>query len=229
MTVKTASLLAAVLLVGGQAHAHPEFSALGTNRYVTAAVLDGRIDVTDALLEGALPSSEARQRLDADGDGTVSETERRAGEARLRAAGPDLGVELDGHALAAPLEVGLDLGGDPRVAAEALVVERRQSLAAALTPGPHRLRITVARDPARVLDTEIGVVLVPSLSLQGSDRVTFQGPRRSALEDRSASFTLTKSAPPAKASIPSPVPVLVVLVLVLVAVLVRLRRRRRSP
>ena len=37
---------------GGRRGRAPEFSALGTNRYVTVAVFDGRVDVTDARLEG---------------------------------------------------------------------------------------------------------------------------------------------------------------------------------
>jgi hypothetical protein len=230
MTVKAASFLAAILLVAGPAQAHPEFSAAGTNRYVTATVFHGRVDVTDARLEGALTSAEERRRLDTDGDGNVSEAERLAGEALLRAAGPDVGVELDGQPIAASLEVAIDLGGDAKVAAPALVVERRQSFPAAWPPGEHRLRIALAREPKRLLDTELGAVLLPGLTLTSpTDRVNFKGPRRSALEDRSATFTIKKSSPPPNAPVAVPVAVLVaVAVLVLVAVLAFVRRRRRS-
>ena len=114
--------LATLAASAGRASAHPEFSALGANRYVTAAIYDGRVDVTDALLEGTLASGEERRRLDADGDGRISDAELRAGEERLRADGPAVTVEVDGRALAAPLVVAIDLGDEPRATAAPVVV-----------------------------------------------------------------------------------------------------------
>jgi hypothetical protein len=220
--------LSLFLSLGGRAAAHPEFAAVGTNRYVTAVVFDGRVDVTDALLFGALTSAPERKKLDTDGDGTVSEAERLAGEKRLVSEGAALGVELDGQAIAAPVTLIVDLGGDARVAAEALVIERRQSFPATWPAGPHRLRLTIAHEPERLLDTELGVVLTPGLTLQqASDRATFKGPRHSALEDRSATFAFTKAAAP-KSQRPAPV-LVAVLVLVLVLGAVTAARRRRSP
>jgi hypothetical protein len=218
-----------VLSLSGRAQAHPEFSAVGTNRFVTAAVLDGRVDVTDALLLGALTSVEQRRALDSDGDGSVSEAERLAGEKRMEAAGPELGVEVDSQAVAAPVTAVIDLGGDPRVAAPALVIERRQSFTSTWPDGQHRLRLAVAREPTRLLDTELGIVLGSGLSLQQpDDRVTFKGPRHSSLEDRSATFVFTKApAPPKRPALPVPVLVLVA-VAVAVVVLVRRRRQRRG-
>lgn len=180
----------------GRAEAHPEFSALGTNRYITAAIFDGRVEVTDALLEGTLVSGEERRRLDADGDGRISDAELRAGEERLRAEGAAVTVEVDGRALAAPLVVAIDLGDEPRATAAPLVVERRLSLPAAWKAGARRLRLAIAREPPRLLDTELGVVLGPGLALAGGeDRVTFRGPRASALEERAATFEIV--GPPA--------------------------------
>jgi hypothetical protein len=195
------ALLVACVLGGtvGTANAHPEFSALGTNRYVTAALFDGRLDVSDVLLEGTLVSSEERGRLDTNHDGHIDEAEVRAGEARLRAEGAAVVVELDGSPLTAGagVEVGIELGGEPLAESAPIVVERRLSFPAAWTSGAHRLRIALLREPARLLDTEIGVVLGPGLVLsEGPDRVTFRGPRASALEERRGAFTFEAPAPP---------------------------------
>jgi hypothetical protein len=99
--------------------------------------------------------------------------------------------------------VSLDLGGDARAAATPLVVERQTSfpLPAARAPGrPRELRVVLDRDPPRALDTEIAFDLEPPYALAdlaAPDRVHLRGARRSAVEDRSASFAFTVPAPPA--------------------------------
>jgi hypothetical protein len=205
MTVKNRALaIVALAVVTGLAisarvaQAHPEFSALGTNRFVTGAVFDGRVDVTDALLEGALVSGEDRRKLDADGDGTISDAERRAGEARLAAEGPWLAVEIDGRAIPAPVTVAIDLGDDLRASAAPLVVERRLSLPGSWKAGARRLRLVVTREPQRLLDTEMDLVVGPGYALaRGEDRVTFHGPRASTLEERAATFEILGRSPAA--------------------------------
>lgn len=190
MTVKKVALIATTvtLAVGGRAAAHPEFSSVGTNRYVAAAVFDGRVDVTDAWLQGALTAAELRRELDANHDGQVDAAERAAAEQRLRAEGPFMSVALDGRDATAPLAVTIDLGDDPRVGPSPVVVERRTRLAGS----PSQLTLTITREPPRVLETELSIVLGPNLALaEGSDRVRFGGPRRSSLETRSATFTIT--------------------------------------
>jgi len=223
-----AAALLALLGAARAAGAHPEFSALGTNRYVTAAVFDGRVDVTDALLEGTLASGEERRRLDADGDGRISDAELRAGEERLRADGPAVAVEVDGRALAAPLVVAIDLGDESRATAAPIVVERRGSLAGAWPAGARRLRLVIGREPARLLDTEIGVVLGPGLTLAGgTDLVTFRGPRASALEERAATFDVA-GPPAAKPGSPrAALFSLALLVVVVAGAVASLRRARR--
>jgi hypothetical protein len=233
MTVKlrvaALAFAAATLAAGARAAAHPEFSALGTNRYVTAAVFDGRIDVTDALLEGTLASGEERRRLDADGDGRISDAELRAGEERLRAEGPALTVEIDGRPLAAPLAVAIDIGGDPRASAEPVVVERRLTFPGAWPAGARRLRLVVAREPARVLETELGLVLGPGLALAGgTERVTFRGPHASALEERAATFDIVSTAPPKPRAPRAALVSLVLLVVVATGAVLALRRARGS-
>jgi hypothetical protein len=192
-----APVVGAMLAGGARAWAHPEFSALGTNRYVTAAVFAGRVDVTDALLEGTLASGEERRRLDADGDGRISDAEVVAAQDRLRAEAPTLLVEVDGRAVSAPFAVAIDLGDDRGATTSPVVVERRASFPKAWTADARRLRIVVAREPPRVLDTEIGVVFGPGLALAGgADLVSFRGPRASSLEERAATFDIVDNTPP---------------------------------
>jgi hypothetical protein len=214
MTVKRRARLARALLAGAglvggfvgvtlaggsRAAAHPEFSALGTNRYVTAAVFDGRVDVTDALLEGTLASGEERRRLDTDGDGRISDAELRTAEGRMGAEAPALTVEVDGRTVTAPFAVAIDLGDEPRATTAPVAIERRASFAGAWPAGARRLRVVITREPPRLIDTELGVVVGPGLSLaSGTDLVTFRGPRASSLEERAATFELTGPPPPPK-------------------------------
>jgi hypothetical protein len=216
-----ATVVFLVAAAASPALAHPEFSTLGTNRYVTAAVFDGRVDVTDAWLHGALTATELRRQLDLDHDGSIADDERAAAEGRLRAEGAFVTVELDGREATAPLAVTIDLGGDPRVGPGPLVVERRHRFAAA----PKQVRLTVTREPPRVLETELSIVLGPGLALaQGPDRVRFDGPRRSSLETRAATFTI---APLSTAHAPR---LTIAAALVLVAATVAwLARRKRPP
>ena len=179
-----------------RARAHPEFSALGTNRYVTVAVFDGRVDVSDVWLEGLLVCADDRRRFDADADGRIDDAEVAAAERRMVAEGPAVTVELDGRTLTAPLDVAVDLGGEPRATSAPIAVERRLSFGGVISPGAHSLRVSLAREAPHPLDTELAVVLGPGLALgAGPDRVTFRGPRVSTLEDRAAVFELTAPRP----------------------------------
>jgi hypothetical protein len=219
-------LAAAALAPAGRAAAHPEFSALGTNRYVTAAVFEGRVDVTDALLEGTLASGEERKRLDADGDGRITEAELRAAEDRLRAEGPALTVDVDGRTLSAPWAVSIDVGDDGGATTSPVVVERRASFPQAWPAGARHLRLVVAREPPRVIDTEIGVVLGPGLALVAdADLFTFRGARASALEERAATFEIVSTAPPKRRPV-LPAAAAGLGALVLAAVVLRLRKAR---
>ena len=220
---------------GRTASAHPELSALGTNRYVTAAVFDGRVDVSDVLLEGTLVSGEERHRLDADGNGTIDAAEVRAGEARLRAEGPAFTLELDGRTLTTGgsgvdnFVVGVELGGEPRAESAPVVVERRLSFTGAWTAGSHSLRVAVSREPPRLLETEIGVVLGPGLAIRGGlDRVTFRGARASVLEERAGVFAFEAAMPPRRRGASAAVIVVVVIMLAAAALGVAWRRTRRG-
>jgi hypothetical protein len=214
-----------VLAAAGAARAHPELSALGTNRYVTVAVFDGRVDVTDARLEGTLASGEERRKLDADGDGRISDAELAAGEERLRAEGPPVAVEIDGRALAAPETVAIDLGDEPRASAAPVVVEHRLSFPGAFPAGARRVRVVITREPPRLIDTEIGIVVGPGLTLtSGADRVTFQGERTSSLEERAATFEIAGPPPRARSKLPLAAGIAAV---ALISIVIAARRRAR--
>jgi hypothetical protein len=212
---------------GPEARAHPELSALGTNRTVTAAVLDGRVDVTDVLLEGLLPGGDERRRFDTDGDGRISLGELTAARERLSAEAMAVTVTVDERVLTAPVEVSVDLGDEPSAGAAPLVIERRQSFAGALTPGAHRLRLVITREPPRLLETELGVVLGPGLALrQGPDRVSLTGSRASALEQRAATFVIEWSPPKPPPCRPRPPFILLALAIFVVTLAAAAFRRR---
>jgi hypothetical protein len=225
MTVKNLAVVTVLMLAsGGRAAAHPEFSSMGTNRYVTAAVFDRRVDVTDAWLHGALAAAELRRGLDVNHDGTIDAAELQSAEARLRAEGAYVAVELDGGAATAPLTVAIDLGDDPRVGPAPCVVERRVRLARAADARETQVRLTVTREPPRLLETELSVVLGPDLHLTDPDRVRFNGPRRSSLENRHATFTVVASSAQSKLPL---VAVAVIAAGVAGAAWLRFRRKKR--
>jgi hypothetical protein len=227
VSVVVLGLVAAV----SPARAHPEFSALGTNRTVTAAVFDGRVEVSDVWLEGLLVSADDRRRFDADGDGRLTEAELTTAAQRLAAEGAAVAVTLDGRALtdgAAPVGVSIDLGGEPLVADAPVAVERRLSFPGVVGPGAHTLRIAIAREAPHPLDTEIDVLLGPALTLAGPDRVTFRGPRGSALEERVGTFAFTAPAPPASRVVRRVLAITAAAALGALGLAVALRRRRRS-
>ncbi|HVZ72547.1 MAG TPA: hypothetical protein VHJ20_09240 [Polyangia bacterium] len=198
MAVKAGAVCALMLtLAAARASAHQELSALGTNRYVTAALVDGRVDVTDTQLEGLLTGGADRRRFDTDGDGHISGAELAAARVRLATEGAAVEPAVDDRALAAPLDVSIELGGADDAADAPVVIERRQSFANALHPGLNRLRLTITREPERVLDTELAVMLTPGLVLRdGTDLVAFRGPRASMFETRAATFVLELPPPP---------------------------------
>ena len=195
MTVKRLALL--VLAAGGglcaagrPAAAHPEAAPAGVSRYVTATVVGGRIEIADTWLLGTLPALEERRRLDSDGDGVISGAEEARGRAAAAAEPPTLAVTLDGQEQRAPAAVVIDLGGEKGARDAPLVIERRTTLLVGARP-PRQLRLAVLREPARLMETEVAVELEPGLALAGApDRVRWQGPRASAMEERSVTFVI---------------------------------------
>jgi hypothetical protein len=207
--VRLASVVAALASAAAAwaprpAHAHPEVSAAGSNRYVTAAVAGGRVELADTWLLGTLAAVEERRRLDSDGDGQLSREEIEHAQAARGAEPPAVRVRLDGVDQEPPSRVYIDLGGDLGAAGAPLVIERRMTLglAPAIRPGAtHTLIVELGAEPPRLLETEVMVDLEPGLVLvaPSRDRLGFKGPRRSALEQRSVTFTFAAPAAPRSA------------------------------
>jgi hypothetical protein len=197
------------LLREGRAHAHPEPGPDGTNRYVTATVTGGRIEIADVWLQGALAAVETRRQLDGDGDGRVSPDERAQGERENAAADDLLTVTLDGSARSPAATVSIDLGGDDSVGGAPVSVERRLTLDLG-GDAAHELRLALGRDPPHVVASELAIDLEPGLALLSppagapappENRAVFLGPRRSSLENRAAAFAFAAVvAPPRPAN-----------------------------
>jgi hypothetical protein len=198
---------AALLLLGaGPATAHPEVSPLQVNRYLSLIVIGDRLEYFVTLLYGAVPGVELRKELDSDGDGSITPAELEKAGQRWKARAPELmALTLDREPL--PLReatANLQLGPDQSVNAAPVVVEVYG--AHPLAAGRHEVRLEPGWEPGRLGETELTIDLSPDWILtssregQGPDgaerRFLFQGPRPSAVADRSATFQLRPVAAP---------------------------------
>jgi len=198
-----AALLAAPLLAAAPpAAAHVELSPTLVNRYFSLMVTEEmRAQIVVSLLHGDLPAVDQRRAMDANHDGRIDETEleaeRRAWQGRSAEL---LEVALDGRPLTLEPVASIDLAGEPRVTARALVVELVAWVP--LARGQHAFTLTPGRDRPRAGETEVTVDLDDAWSLlasrqaKGADtrppqrRFTFSGPRASVLEDRAVTFVI---------------------------------------
>lgn len=229
-----------VLLAPGAAHAHVELNPQLVNRYASfllggSAEEGYRLEAFVAVLFGEVPGADERRRMDRDGDGVISPAERdEARRAWVARAGELFTISVDGEPLA--IEGGsVQLGNDDGVGPAAVVVELFG--ARDLPAGERRLRVEPRTDLPRLGETEIALDLAPGWVLvaggRGPDpgtregRVKFDGPRVSAVEDRSVTFVVRTSGAPGSRR--GPTLLLVAAALVLAATLivtVELRRRR---
>jgi hypothetical protein len=200
--------LASSTLLPRAGHAHPEVSPQLVNRYLSLIVVGGRVEFFVTLLYGALPGAEARKGLDRDGDGRISEAERKQGQDVWKARAGELAVlAIDGAPVPlAGATADLQLGPDTSAGAAPLVVEVYG--AQPLPEGTRRLRLEPGWDPPRLGETELMVDLSSEWELvssrQGSgpverlSRYKHEGPRTSASQDRSVTFVVASRAPPAR-------------------------------
>ncbi|HWM89075.1 MAG TPA: hypothetical protein VNO33_24660 [Kofleriaceae bacterium] len=89
---------AIALLAGGPASGHVAPSERENNRYVLLAPLGDRLRLVYTVYMGQVPGRRARQRMDRDGDGRISDAEAdEYGRQTAAQAAPRLSLEVDGR------------------------------------------------------------------------------------------------------------------------------------
>jgi hypothetical protein len=204
--VKKIAPLLILALMARPASGHPEVSPLLVNRYLSLIVLGDRVEYFVTLLYGPLPAGEERRKMDADGDGKISPAEvaRASDEWKGRAA--ELArFTVDGQGLSFDqATASVQLGADEGVGAAPLVVEIYGSRP--LEAGTRQLRLEPGWEPPRLGETELSLDLAPDWELVSSRQGTgapgserrflLEGPRTSAVADRSATFTIRSAGAP---------------------------------
>jgi hypothetical protein len=185
---------------------HPAFAPGQINRYAKLTCMEGRLRVAYTILYGDLPAQAARQRMDVDHDGQITDVEARAFAAAVAAtAAPNLALELDGRRAAlelAPPEVGL--GNDRGVGGIPFSLDL-----IALVPAPRpahtvwfddHIQVDHEGESEIVLDEAPGCRVTASYrgregtGLHGL-RFAWNGPRASDFEDRSVGFRYQLASP----------------------------------
>jgi len=182
---------------------HQVVAPTQNNRYVKITAMDGQLRLAYTILYGDLPAEEARRKMDANRDGTLSPDEAHAfGEALGRAVGARLTLELDGQRVPvgfAQAEVGLgsERGVHPVPFSIDLIM---------LVPAGASREHTVYFDDRFALphegETEVtleeapGVRVTASFAGRSGDGMhglkwSWLGPRGSDMEDRSLTFRYT--------------------------------------
>ncbi|HJZ84639.1 MAG TPA: hypothetical protein VKN99_05675 [Polyangia bacterium] len=180
------------------------------NRYLKLTCMEGQLRLAYTILFGDLPAEAERRRMDADGDGRLSDAEAAAyGQALARAVEARLSLEVDGRSVPVRFtspEVGLgsERGVHPVPFSVDLVV---------LIPAPGRQHTVFLDDrftPPREGETDFVLEEAPGARITASFRGrageglhglkwTWPGPRASDLEDRSVTFRYqTPNAPAAR-------------------------------
>jgi hypothetical protein len=201
----------ALLLVAAPLSAHPEFAPQTTNHYIKFDLIaPDSVRLAYTVMVGPAPAAVARAQADANHDGRVDDDEARAlGEKLRRAVAAGITITVDGARVAPAFESpAVGLAGDA-VQPSPFSVDLVARLPAP-GPTPHTLSFDDATPEPRLGETEIRVEESPATQLltshrgpTGSERETrflFAGPKFSALEDRSITFTFAaaKALPPVK-------------------------------
>jgi hypothetical protein len=205
---RAAGSIAVVLIVVNQAHSHPEFNPISTNRYVKLNLLGANeVRLAYTVMYGAAPAAAARKAADANADGRVDEAESRAlGQALLASVQKGLSLSADGKPATLAFEppavglAGAEVGPSPF----SIDLVARVACPGA---GPHELRYDDQTELPAIGETELRIEEAPGTTLltahrgpTGTERETrflFRGPKFSALEDRSITLRFQASdAPP---------------------------------
>jgi hypothetical protein len=170
-----------------------------TSHYVKITCLEDRIRIAYTILYGDQPAAEERRRIDVSGDGTLDESElARFDNAVAREVAPAVRLEVDGHAVPLRFQAAVGLGSERGVVAAPFSLDLT-----ALTPvaaaAEHEIWVDDRWEPARAGETHVEIEESPGTRVvaswdghQGAGpprlRWTFDGARRSDLEDRSLGF-----------------------------------------
>jgi hypothetical protein len=243
---------ATLLVAGGAAEAHPEFSPSAINRYCKLTLVEPQtVRLAYTVMIGAEPALAARKQADANADGRVDDDESRALAARVRGAvEAGLTVELDGARVSPPFETpSVGLAG-AEVAPSPLSVDLVARIPVG-GDGPHRLRVEDSVELTPFGEAEVRVEESPSVRLLAAARGRelpandaeakppkelrwiWSGPPRSALEDRSVSLRFVANASasadaPRRGALVGAVGGGIVLIVLGVGALVVRRTRRRA-
>jgi len=197
------TLLLALLL-------HQQTAPNQNNRYVKFTCMEGRLRMAYTILYGDLPAENERRKMDADGDGTISEAEARDFAATLaKLVAGTMTLEVDGQRVTPRFdssEVGL--GTDRGVHPVPFSVDLVASFAIVGPNGNHIVSFDDRYEPPKLGETEIVLEEAPGTRVTASWSGKTQkeglhglkwlwpGPRRSDLEDRAVGFGYTETAKP---------------------------------
>jgi hypothetical protein len=97
--VERLAFVLAITLVSSAAYGHVAPSVDDNNRYLKVTPLGDRVRVAYTILFGEIPGAAERRRIDADGDGSISDAEARAFAGRIGAeVAAALQLDVDGAA-----------------------------------------------------------------------------------------------------------------------------------
>jgi hypothetical protein len=199
-------LVLAASLAARPAHAHPESMPQLVNRYVALIALGDRLEYFVTLALRTVPAAELRKAMDGDGDRKLSAGELAAAKSGWRKRDVAT-ISIDGEQVRLDgAQIDVNLGGDEAVGGGPVVVEIYGSRA--LAPGTHRIRLEPGWDPPRLGETELSIDPVNGWDLVASEqagraagdvtRFKLQGPRKSVVEDRSATFVINSTSAPSR-------------------------------
>jgi hypothetical protein len=185
----------------------PTASALeginSVDRSLSVMFLEDQLEVSFALMFGALPASRERKRMDQDRDGTIRADELAREQKRWQEQRPELFsvfLDDDPDPIGADLPVTVELGGKNSTSAESFVVQIGGKLQ--VGGGSHRIRLVPGREPPLLRKTDLTLDLGVDWDLVASfegdrenkppvQRVVFSGPQRSDPASRDADRTVT--------------------------------------